>query len=526
MRNKILTLGAALLMLATWSCREESDALMSYDHNEDLVFGDAEKSFAAKFQILWNGMNQYYAIWDYEKELGIDWDAVYDEYYPQFKALDQKEKVTDDELKTLMDKVFCQLHDGHLQFTATNHTIGSTVVCQPGIERVKLRPDLEQSRQPVSLQYYANVANGEIETDDSGNPIVMEHSTDLNAIISEFGHTPGKGNMWINDKIEELENKPEASRTEMENFQLQQLLDLKETLHQIATTLQGTAFINAFNSMKTQYSFLNIPGFNSIDLGFESNPIDVKFALFKGNIAYFRLNSFQLTYYMVDEEAQKTFDMNNADTQQHLQRVKQVWQAWFDTVQQLHKNGTLGGVIIDLRSNSGGNMNDSQYVVGSLVPEGDIHFGYQRFKRGTGRYDYSTLMPAHVKAMSEPHESITEPVVVLGNCQSISMSESSVLCAKTLPNGTLIGKRTFGAICALIGNDDFSFNYAGYIGVENVTPVFGHVPSMASYTLDKKLIEAEGITPDIEVDLDINLLNTTGQDTQIDRALQFIRTGK
>ena len=105
------------------------------------------------------------------------------------------------------------------------------------------------------------------------------------------------------------------------------------------------------------------------------------------------------------------------------------------------------------------------------------------------------------------------------------MSETSILCLKTLPNGTFIGKRSFGAICALTGNDEHSFNYSGYIGVEGVTPVYAHLPSMASFTLDQKLIEAEGIHPDIEVDLDLNQFNTTGRDTQIDRALQFIRTG-
>ena len=104
------------------------------------------------------------------------------------------------------------------------------------------------------------------------------------------------------------------------------------------------------------------------------------------------------------------------------------------------------------------------------------------------------------------------------------MSETSVLCVKTLANGTFIGKRSFGAICALTGNDEHSFNYAGYIGIDGVTPVFGHVPTMASFTLAGQLIEAKGLTPDIEVDLDVNLFKATGQDTQLDRALQFIRT--
>ena len=522
--NKILTLGALLLMMTAWSCREESDALMGYDQNEELVFGDARTSFAAKFEVLWNGMSQYYAIWDYEKELGVDWDAIYDEYLPQFQALDQKSAVTDDELVALMQKMFDPLHDGHLQFLVTNHTTGSTVECIPGMDRVNKRADFTQTTLPVSLQYYANVANGKIETDNSGNAIVMEHSTEAVALYNAFAKTPGQGNLWIKDKIQELENK--ASRTEMEDFQLQQLNNLRTSLVQMSANKQVAAVINTYNNLQAQYSFLNIPGFDYIDQGFLNAGIDIKYALLKGNRAYLRINSFALTSYLLDEESNNTFNMSNPTTQQHVQAVKQVWQSWFDAIQKLHKNGTLGGVIIDVRSNGGGDMNDSQYVVGALVPSGYIHFGYQRFKRGTGRFEYSPLMEAHVGAMSDPHEVITEPIVIMGNCQSISMSETSILCTKTLQNGYFIGKRSYGAICALVGNDDHSYNYAGYIGVQGVTPVFGHVPSMASYTLDKKLIEAQGITPDIDVDLDIDKFKATGQDTQIDRAMEFIQTGK
>lgn len=55
---------------------------------------------------------------------------------------------------------------------------------------------------------------------------------------------------------------------------------------------------------------------------------------------------------------------------------------------------------------------------------------------------------------------------------------------------------------------------------------WGHLPSMASFTLDKKLIEANGLIPDIQLDLDVTLFNSTGQDTQLDRALQYISTGQ
>ena len=528
MKHKILSIiGAGLLLMTAWSCRQESDALMAYDQNENLVFGAAEKSFAAKFEVLWNGFNQYYAIWDYEAENGVDWDAVYDEYLPQFEALDKRDSVPDDELKALLQKVFDPLHDGHNEVEVKNHTTGNSVVVSPGMDRVRLRPDLEQSLYSPNLKYYADVDNGEIETDGDGNPIAMEHTTNPVELFNMFAGTPqpGQGAAWIKDKIQELEAK--TSPTEMEAFQLQQINDLRDELKLIVSqNPRGKALVNAYNTLVERYSFLNIPGFSYIDPGFANSGINVKYALLKGNIAYFRLDGFALTGYLDEKRSQSTFDMSNSDTQQHVQAVRQVWQSWFDAVQTLHKNGTLGGVIIDVRTNGGGNVNDSKYVVGSLVSDDDIHFGYQRFKRGTGRYDYSPMMPAYVDAMTDPHEAITEPIVILANCQSVSMSETSTLCLKTLPNGTFIGKRTFGAICPLTGNDYHSFNYAGYIGVDGVTPVYAHLPSMASYTLEKKLIEAEGIHPDIEVDLDIDLFKTTGQDTQLDRALQFIRSGQ
>ena len=526
MKHKIFSMiVAGLLMSTVWSCRQESDALMGYDQNEKLVFGDAETSFAAKFKVLWNGMNQYYAIWDYEAEYGLDWDAVYDEYLPQFEALDKRDSVPDDELKALMAKVFDPLHDGHLTFLMKNHTTGSSVGCQPGFDRVPSRDDYEASNLPVSLQYYANPANGQIETDADGNPIVMEYTTNAQDLIMQFGRTPGAGYSWIKNQIAELEALP--SPTESQAFQLQQLKTLFEALTAAFSNPNNTwdALVSQYNALQQQYSFLNVPDFDYIEPSFAGqNGISVKYALLKGNVAYFRLNSFYLSSYL--EESEQQFDMSNPATQHHVQQIKQVWQSWFDAVQQLHKSGTLGGVIIDVRSNGGGNMGDSKYVVGSLVPSGGIHFGYQRFKRGTARLDYSQLMPAHVKSMEAAHETITEPIVIMANCQSISMSETSVLCVKTLANGTFIGKRSFGAICALTGNDEHSFNYAGYIGIDGVTPVFGHVPTMASFTLAGQLIEAKGITPDIEVDLDVNLFKATGQDTQLDRALQFIRTGK
>ena len=95
-------------------------------------------------------------------------------------------------------------------------------------------------------------------------------------------------------------------------------------------------------------------------------------------------------------------------------------------------------------------------------------------------------------------------------------------CMKLMQNGRLIGKRTYGGLCGLTGNEESSDNYSGHIGVENVTPVYVYLPTATTFTMDKGILEGVGVTPDIEVDLKDS---EDQRDSQLDRALQYIRTG-
>lgn len=52
------------------------------------------------------------------------------------------------------------------------------------------------------------------------------------------------------------------------------------------------------------------------------------------------------------------------------------------------------------------------------------------------------------------------------------------------------------------------------------------MPSLASFILDKQQLEGVGISPDIEVDFDMPVFESTGRDIQLERALQFIRSGE
>ena len=522
MKHKILSIiGAGLLLLTLGACREQSDTLVSYGHQDQLSFGEAENSYAGKFKVLWNGLNQSYALWDYEKELGLDWDAVYDQYLPQFEALDEQEDVTDNQLKELTEQVVCPLHDGHMNVKVKNHKTGKYITVSPSMVRNSKRPEFVAVRNtPPTLKYYAKKANGEIELDEDGTPICLEYSTASDDLLDKFNDTEKAGKEWINDSITALKNltTPTAEEVDM----LKVLTDLNKELDEVEDTKEGIAL---FNELANRYAYLNIPGFDPIDENFYDNGMKIRFALLKGNIAYLYFSDFALSYYLNKEYTNEGFPNASEATLAHIKKVEEVWNSWFNTIQELHKAGKLGGVIIDVRNNGGGSMNDYRYVLGSLIPSGGFEIGQARYRRGTGRLDYSPLMPAFAPTMDEEHALITKPIVVLANCASVSMAEITSLGTKYIDNATLIGKRTWGGLCGLIGNEFFSYNYTGHIGEEGKTPVYVYLPLVAQFTREGQLLEGVGVTPDIEVDLDVKQLRSTGKDTQLDRALQFIRNG-
>lgn len=106
------------------------------------------------------------------------------------------------------------------------------------------------------------------------------------------------------------------------------------------------------------------------------------------------------------------------------------------------------------------------------------------------------------------------------------MGEHTSYSAKLLDNARLIGTRTHGGFCALSGKENYTDNYAGYVGEQNVTSVFCYIPQEVALTLDNEIIEGYGVTPDIEIPFDAASWNYgAGPDNQIERALQFIRMG-
>jgi hypothetical protein len=247
---------------------------------------------------------------------------------------------------------------------------------------------------------------------------------------------------------------------------------------------------------------------------------DYFYACFKDGIVYLGLPSFNL-YQMFETR----------DIDEKSDRICKVWESWFNCIQMLHSNGSLKGIIIDVRNNTGGSALDYPYILGALI-NGNIDnkyqlIGYLREKNGIGRHDYSHPHPFSLPVYKKDHVHIEAPIVLLCNSLSASMSEITCLSAKQLKNGYVIGTKTFGAFSPS-WDDSYAVTYSGDVGDPTLAqgdttyyfaPFYIDMPSSAFLSQDKQVIEGSGILPDEIVHMD----SISHKDAQLERALEYIR---
>lgn len=179
----------------------------------------------------------------------------------------------------------------------------------------------------------------------------------------------------------------------------------------------------------------------------------------------------------------------------------------------------IKGIIIDVRENTGGYLNDMNYVIAPLIDR-KLTIGYTRTKEGLGRLDYSPWLPSIVSPAQE-HRNITAPIVVLADIYSMSMSEMTAMAVKAMPNGKIIGERTSGATGPL--TDLYHYTYSGQ--VNNKENLSLYTSTWLMKDSKGQIYEGVGITPDIEVLYDEDAINA-GTDTQLERAIEYIKTGR
>lgn len=178
----------------------------------------------------------------------------------------------------------------------------------------------------------------------------------------------------------------------------------------------------------------------------------------------------------------------------------------------------IKGVILDVRGNGGGYLADMQYTIAPLIDE-ELLIGYTRVKEGLGRLDYAPWIPSTLTPAAR-HRKVEDPVVALTDILSYSMAEMTAMAVSELPGGCVIGERTLGATGPLMSN--YAFTYSGQVNNPYMT-----IYTSTAVMKDAKGVNHEGVgvTPDIEVFYDEAAMES-GTDVQLDRAIEYIHTGR
>lgn len=166
-----------------------------------------------------------------------------------------------------------------------------------------------------------------------------------------------------------------------------------------------------------------------------------------------------------------------------------------EAMAELRGNG-MEGMILDLRSNPGGDLSAVVEIARKILPEGLIV--YTEDKQGT-RKEYTC----------DGEREMDIPLVVLVNEYSASASEILAGAIQDYHKGTLIGTTTYGkGIVQQIHR------------LEDGTAL--KLTISAYYTPAGRNIHGVGIEPDIELEYDYDANEADGSDNQVEKAIEIL----
>ena len=174
--------------------------------------------------------------------------------------------------------------------------------------------------------------------------------------------------------------------------------------------------------------------------------------------------------------------------------------ARFDEALAFFKEQNISSMVIDLRNNPGGLLNEVNRIADRILPKGVIVFVKDR--QGTRTDYYST----------EDYYDV--PVVVLVNGMSASASEILAASVQALGRGTVVGVTTYGK------------------GVVQTMTTFPEDGAGMQYTTanyfdaNGRSINGVGVTPDVEVPLEAERIPAEpdpAHDNQLAKALEILR---
>lgn len=505
-----LFISALLLLSALYSCRQDSDYIPSYSDTDGILISGADTSFTKQFEALWTAINTNYTAWELET---VDWDEVRLKYRPRFLELDKlksrNQVVEDKDFENLYHEILDTLHDGHCRYTIRNLTTGNYILIQPSMARNARRFGnyANATKIDYNIEYYCNKQTPTEERFETYYDVRVTSAP----IISEY---LAAGIQHLNEALENATTEEERTSLAAQLAELEKLYNSVEMFPP-----QGQAqLIGIYNEMAATCHDARMPQYYT-DIA-DDIRIRIMTAVSNDGIAYLRFSGYYLHPYL----GQNPDDMQNPTDAALVRDVRDAYSLWYNSIQELHAEGILKGVIIDVRGNGGGSNMSQQCVQGVLLPSNGYKAGTYKMKAGTGRLDYSVDYNYITGTADFPHEVIDDvPIIALCDHLSGSNAEMTSMIIKQQPNGVVVGSQTFGAMSCL--DSFYPHTYAGHFGKPNVTAIAGFQPTtLISYT-GYGTLEGIGVTPSegYNLEFDTQLYEAEGRDNQLEAALKCIR---
>lgn len=462
-RKAFLIAFAALLLLS--GCRP---GITMRDGNPEIT------TWAGFFSSWWSGMNANYVFWDLDSP-GNEWDTVYEETLPKMErygvigssAASDKAAIRDlyDIVKTLKD--------GHYVLTISNGK-GITGNFRPVYCRVMRNAgmtddEIFEAQLTPSPETYSRL----IEESDF-------HSENTAAIMERvFGIAGASGTAGLSRGFGPAEGGP-------------------------------AHYFSRAGYVKTP------PG---LMIGEESVG---DFSLFVGmtddDILYLGFSGFSLSAF-VDDATQ-----NGDDADAWSLRVYDLVKEYASIILD-YENGKadLGGIIIDLRGNGGGDPMDFSLLWSPLLPE-DLTVARIRIKTSDNRLSYSLWHDMEIEGRSAngSGKALKLPIAVLVNPRSVSCSEISTMAFMAM-------RDTYGADVRIIGgttaggNGPLAANEILNADTFQVGESRTRCAGIELRYIDGRSFEGIGIAPDIPVSFNYGSF-MSGTDARLRVAFDSIRS--
>ncbi len=504
----------------------------------------------------WNAMNTEYV--HFSDDLSYDWDKVYEEYLPKFKALDYTKSEDSITAFKYFKEISVGVHDNHYNLTVKDG-LGNTL-----------------STSPSMLTKYKEAGGDIMDFPD----IKMAGLFGEEVLVSVNNPDPAKS--VSREELLKIYKQAVPSIFEVEN-----LIKGKDVTDEDATGGGGDSTYGYFHSTDgniseefpdgAYYGFTfesftekeiaaiddNQDQFVANEWNYVIKAISMSsyfYGVNKDNVFYLYFSDFGNTLFLTDfltkEDAALTPEEKEVlEKNSDLKLLRSFTRGLFDDVKDIKDealkakiekglDGIIGiqkmynvlnsvvtndewkvsetvtkndfaGVIVDLRGNGGGAVSFLSSIWGNFF-KNETQFGYVRYKAGYSRLEYTPWTSFSIDgdyANADLQTNYAKSVAVIVNGYSVSCSEISCVIAKLLEKSAIIGHTSYGGTCALTDRTVFNSGPFTSEHLNIYTTTYQFVDT------ERTSFEIKGITPDFTTELD------PVKDNAYIKAVEWVKNG-